>query len=185
MHKIHRLGFALFTTLSIVLAVACTPATTSDAPGAPSATTTSPRHLASLAPKAGTMVYATPSLGAEAGALVSTSGNSRDLNVSAFDAIQIDINVTAVDRSDGGAGTVQFSWQRKGADGNYYTVWTGAAYGAGSQSSQTIGSGFAAITVVTGDSGITVTGLGQVGRLVWTLGSGALSATFSASVQAA
>jgi hypothetical protein len=49
------------------------------------------------------------------------SGNSGDLTVGPYTELWIDINITA--NPQGTNPTIQFQWNRKGADGIYYPVW--------------------------------------------------------------
>ncbi len=175
-----RLAFVLLALVAVAICapIACAPPAATDAPPVATAAT---RHV--LGSNQGSLLYATPAIGAEAGAQVVASGNSGDLDTSRADAIQIDFTITALDIGDAGTGTFQLSWQRKGLDGNYYTVWASSSFAANAarQGGQSIGK-FNVASFVAGDGGLTNTGLGGSGRLVWTL-TGALSCSFSASVQ--
>lgn len=86
--------------------------------------------------------------------LVAT-GNSGDLSIAECESISIDLNATAV---TGTTPSLTLSWQRKGLDGVYYTLWTATALTAAGSVSQSIGHGME-----------TNKGPGLTGRLVWTI----------------
>lgn len=178
---------SLFSALAVACAlIACLPsnAPVPDAGAAAAVAAPSAPHFGSSAKSTNALIYATPAAGAEAGANVTTSGNSGDLDVSQSDTIQVDFSIVTLDIGDAATGTIQFAWQRKGIDGNYFTVWTSKAFATNTAATggQTIGR-VGTASVVVGDGGLTNTGLGLSGRLTWTLGGSALSSTFSASVQ--
>lgn len=109
-------------------------------------------------------------------ALVAT-GNSGDISVADFDAINIDFNASAV---TGTTPSLTLTWQRKGADGVYYTLWTATALTAAGSASITIGKGYGYL------SGTNIpAGIGGVGRLVWTITGTTPSFTSTASVTSA
>jgi len=107
----------------------------------------------------------------QASASQNASGTSDDLDVSLCRKIVVDINVTA---QSGTSPTVQFSLERKSADGNYTPLWQSAVISASSaQASQSIGPKCA-----------TKESLGLTCRLRWTIGGSASpTKTFSASIQ--
>lgn len=80
------------------------------------------------------------------------SGNSGDLDVSKLREISIDITTTLVTTN------LQFFWERKGTDGNYYPLWQSALLTASANTlSTSIGPGLAYNQ-----------SLGPTGRLRWT-----------------
>jgi hypothetical protein len=106
----------------------------------------------------------------QAASPVSSSGTSNDLDVSLVRHIAIDINVTA---QSGTSPTVQFFVDRKGADGNYYQIWSSSVLSSTGTVSTTIGPKCTVKEV-----------LGLTCRLRWTIGgSGGPSSTFSISIQ--
>lgn len=98
------------------------------------------------------------------------SSNSGDLDVSRLREISIDINTTA---QAGTSPTIQFFWDRKGADGVYYPVWQSAVLTAASNTlSTSVGPGLAYNQ-----------SLGTIGRLRWNVGGSATPTwTFSPNV---
>jgi hypothetical protein len=85
------------------------------------------------------------------------SGNSGDLDVSKLHEIAIDITTTA---QSGTNPTLQFFWERKGADGIYYPLWQSAVLSVASNTvSTSIGPGLAYNQ-----------SLGGTGRLRWVVG---------------
>lgn len=85
------------------------------------------------------------------------SSNSGDLDVSKLHEISIDITTTA---QAGTNPTIQFFWERKGADGVYYKVWQSSSLSAASNTlSTSVGPGLAYNQ-----------SLGTTGRLEWTVG---------------
>lgn len=85
------------------------------------------------------------------------SGNSGDLDVSKLREISIDITTTA---QAGTNPTIQFFWERKGADGVYYKLWQSSVLTAASNTlSTSIGPGLAYTQ-----------SLGPTGRLEWVVG---------------
>lgn len=79
------------------------------------------------------------------------SGNSGDLDVSRMHEISIDITMTLITTN------LQFFWERKGADGNYYPVWqTAVLTSTTNPISTSIGPGLAYNQ-----------SLGLIGRLRW------------------
>src|SRR5579885_1253552 len=101
-----------------------------------------------------------------------TNGNSGDLTVGAYTEIGIDINVTA---DSGTNETIQFFWDRKGADGVYYPLWQSKTVlstdSLAEQISTSIGAGMAYNQ-----------SLGLTGRLRWVVGGTSPSFTLSANV---
>lgn len=96
--------------------------------------------------------------------------NSGDLNLQTLDTkiIGIDINTTA---QSGTNPTIQYFWERKGADGNYYPLWQTAVLTAATNTlSPNIGPGMAYNVV-----------LGTIGRLRWVVG-GTATPTFTHSL---
>ena len=101
-------------------------------------------------------------------AAATVTGNSGSLNVTPADAIAIDIDASVV---SGTTPSLTPSWERLGADGIWYPVWTGTALTAAGKSSQTIGKAWESNKFP-----------GHAGRLVWTISGTTPSFTFSASV---
>lgn len=99
---------------------------------------------------------------------IGVSGNTADFSVDNFDQLAIDVNVTAI---SGTTPTITFSYQRKGSDGIYYTVWTGTAISTVSAQSTSIGLG-----ATTNHS------IGFIGRISWAVTGTGPSVTFTASV---
>ena len=99
------------------------------------------------------------------------SGNSGDLDVSRLREIAIDLTTTA---QAGTNPTIQFFWERKGADGNYYVLWQSEVFTAASNiKSTSIGPGLAYNQ-----------SLGATGRLRWVVGGTATPTwTFTPNVQ--
>lgn len=90
-------------------------------------------------------------------AKTTTPDNSGDQSVSAYTEIGIDINTTA---QTGTNPTVQFFWERKGADGIYYVLWQSAVLTAATNTlSTSVGAGMAYNQ-----------SLGITGRLRWVFG---------------
>jgi|SRR5579871_138710 len=84
-------------------------------------------------------------------------GNSGDLDVSKLREVSIDINTTA---QAGTNPTIQFFYERKGADGIYYVLWQSAVLSAASNTlSTSVGAGMAYNQ-----------SLGPTGRLRWVVG---------------
>jgi hypothetical protein len=107
----------------------------------------------------------------QASAVQNASGNSSDLNVSAFKELAIDANVTAL---TGTNPTVQFFIDRKGADGVYYQIWNSASISAVGAVSDSVGPGLNKAQ-----------SLGSIVRFRWVIGgSGSPTVTFSASLVA-
>lgn len=105
--------------------------------------------------------------------LVATSATgSGDLLVGQFTELGIDINITAV---SGTSPTLIFTFERKGADGVYYPVWTSASLNATGQTSASLGAG------MSGTNG-TALSFGAVGRLRWTITGTSPSYTLSISI---
>lgn len=103
---------------------------------------------------------------------LTVSGNSVDLAVGACTEIGIDIDITA---ESGTSPTIQFFWNRKGADGLYYPLWQTKVI-AGTDTfpekfSASIGAGMAYNQ-----------SLGLIGQLSWVLGGTTPSFTCSANV---
>jgi len=100
-----------------------------------------------------------------------TSGstqNSGDLTVGPYTEISIDINTTA---QSGTNPTIQYFWERKGADGIYYVLWQSAVLTAATNTlSTSIGAGMAYNQ-----------SLGLTGRLRWIVG-GTATPTFTHSL---
>lgn len=86
-----------------------------------------------------------------------SSGNSGDLDVSKYREVSIDITTTA---QAGTNPTLQFFWERKGADNVYYPLWQSSSLTAASNTlSTSIGPGLAYNQ-----------SLGLTGRLRWVVG---------------
>lgn len=104
-------------------------------------------------------------------ASTTTSGatqNSGDLAVGAYTEISIDITTTA---QAGTSPTIQYFYERKGADGLYYTLWQSAVLTlAANTLSTSIGAGLAYNQ-----------SLGLTGRLRWVIG-GSATPTFTHSL---
>jgi hypothetical protein len=96
------------------------------------------------------------------------TGNSADLNVSAFREVAIDANISAV---SGTSPTLQLFIDRKGADGIYYQIWNSASITAVGTASDSIGPGLNKNQ-----------SLGSTIRLRWVIGGTTPSFTFSASI---
>lgn len=98
------------------------------------------------------------------------SGNSGDLDLSKLKEVSIDITTTA---QAGTNPTIQFFWERKGADNVYYKVWQTVSWSAASNTTSTsIGPGCAYNQ-----------SLGLTGRLEWVVGGSATPTwTFSVNV---
>ncbi len=94
--------------------------------------------------------------------------NGADLPVGGLRALAIDVNVTAL---AGTTPSLVVSLQRKGTDGIYYPVWTGAAITAVGKQSVSLGAGQTALV------------LGDKVRLVTTVAGTTPSVTYSMSVQ--
>ena len=93
--------------------------------------------------------------------------NSGDLNLSNLDSkiVGIDINTTA---QSGTNPTIQYFWERKGADGIYYVLWQSSVLTAATNTlSTSIGPGMAYNQMI-----------GTVGRLRWVIG-GTATPTFT------
>ncbi len=99
-----------------------------------------------------------------------STGNSGDLVVGPYTEVGIDINTTV---QSGTSPTVQFFWERKGADGLYYILWQSAILTVATNTlSTSIGAGMAYNQ-----------SLGMTGRLRWAIGGSASpSYTFSVNV---
>lgn len=65
------------------------------------------------------------------------SGQSTDLQVASFHEVSIDINITVVGTS------IQFFYERKGADGIYYPIWQSQLFTATGSVSTSVGPGLA------------------------------------------
>ncbi len=108
----------------------------------------------------------------QASAAQTANGNSGDLIVGPYTEISIDINITA---DSGTSQTIQFFWERKGADGNYYPLWQTSVLSSSIstpyQISTSVGAGMAYNQ-----------SLGSTGRLRWVIAGTTPSFTFSASV---
>lgn len=108
------------------------------------------------------------------GTLVISSGDNtllagqrpEGLAVGAHDELAVDVSVSAIN-----AGNVTFYFDRKGADGVWYPVWSSGALSVPGLASTSLGFGQAN----QGSFGLT-------GRLRWVLAGGASSVTFSASI---
>lgn len=104
-------------------------------------------------------------------ASVATSGttqNSGDLTVGAYTELSIDINTTA---QSGTSPTVQYFWERKGADGIYYVLWQSSSLtSAANTISTSVGVGMAYNQ-----------SLGLTGRLRWVVG-GSNTPTYTHSI---
>ncbi len=85
------------------------------------------------------------------------SSNSPDLNVAALREISIDITTTA---QAGTSPTIQFFWDRKGVDNQYYPIWQSSSLTLASNAvSTSVGPGLAYNQ-----------SLGATGRLRWVVG---------------
>jgi hypothetical protein len=105
-----------------------------------------------------------------ASAAQTANGNSGDLTVGPYTEISIDINITA---NSGTSQTLQFFWERKGADGIYYALWQTNVITTTNQAlSTSVGAGMAYNQ-----------SLGATGRLRWVITGTTPSYTFSANVQ--
>jgi hypothetical protein len=98
------------------------------------------------------------------------SGNSGDLDVSKLREVSIDLTTTA---QSGTNPTIQFFWERKGADGVYYPLWQSSVFTVASNTvSTSIGPGLAYNQ-----------SLGLTGRLRWVVGGTATPTwTFSPNI---
>lgn len=107
----------------------------------------------------------------QASAAQTGSGSTGSLSVGAYKELSVDVNVTAL--TGGTSPSIVFSFQRLGADGIWYTIYTGTAITAAGAQSTTIGVG-----------AVTNSGFGGTVRLVWTFAGTiiATSITFSASI---
>lgn len=102
------------------------------------------------------------------GATTGTTQNSGDLDVTKFLSVTIDINTTA---QSGTNPTIQYFWERKGADGIYYVLWQSAVLTAAANTlSTSVGPGLAYNQ-----------SLGLTGRLRWAVG-GTATPTFTHSL---
>lgn len=102
------------------------------------------------------------------------TGNSGDIQVAgpligATDELAFDANVSAV---SGTTPSLTLSIQRKGADGNYYTIWTGTALTAAGPQSASIGKGQA-----------TNADFDAIVRIVWTISGTTPSFTMTLSLK--
>ena len=106
---------------------------------------------------------------AAAGTVTSgTTQNSGDLAVGAYTELALDITTTA---QAGTSPTIQFFYERKGADGVYYVLWQSAVLTAAANTiSTSIGAGMAYNL-----------SLGLTGRLRWVVG-GSATPTYTYSV---
>lgn len=96
-----------------------------------------------------------------------TTGNSGDLVVSPLSEISLDINTTA---QTGTTATIQYFYERKGADNIYYVLWQSAVFTAAANTiSTSVGVGMAIAQ-----------SLGLTGRLRWVLTG--TSPTFTHSI---
>ena len=110
------------------------------------------RLLPSTASRSAVAVYTLAST-----AKTTTPDNSGDLAVGAYTEIGIDINTTA---QTGTNPTVQYFWERKGADGIYYVLWQTAVLSSATNTiSTSVGAGMAYNQ-----------SLGLTGRLRWVFG---------------
>lgn len=100
------------------------------------------------------------------------TANSGDLTVGPYDELGIDITTTA---QAGTNPTIQFFWDRKGADGIYYHLWQSSVLTAAANTiSTSIGPGLAYNQ-----------SLGVTGRLSWVVGGSATPTwTFTPNVYA-
>lgn len=104
-----------------------------------------------------------------ASASATEDGDSGELSVGHLSEIAVDIDITAV---TGTTPTADFTVQRKGADGVWYTIYSFAQQNAVGKISRSIGPG-----CETGAS------LGDVIKLAWDLGGTSPDFTFSASIK--
>ncbi len=104
-------------------------------------------------------------------ASIATSGatqNSGDLPIGLFSELSIDITTTA---QSGTNPTIQYFWERKGADGIYYVLWQSAILTTATNTlSTSIGAGMAYNQSI-----------GLTGRLRWVVG-GTATPTFTHSL---
>lgn len=105
---------------------------------------------------------------ARASAAATTSGNSGDLAVDSFSELALDINITSV---SGTSPTVQYFFERKGNDGNYYQLYSSSVISTTQAISTSIGAG---MTISTS--------FGTTARLRWVITGTTPSFTFSASI---
>ena len=98
--------------------------------------------------------------------------NSGDVSVGPYTELSIDINTTA---QAGSSPTIQYFWERKGADGIYYVIWQSAVLTSATNTlSVSVGSGMAYNQ-----------SLGMTGRLRWAVGgSSTPTYTHTLNVQA-
>lgn len=97
-----------------------------------------------------------------------TTQNSSDLAVGHLSEVSIDLSTTA---QSGTSPTIQYFWERKGADGIYYVLWQSAILTAAANTvSTSIGTGMAYNQ-----------SLGLIGRLRWVVG-GSATPTYTHSI---
>lgn len=84
------------------------------------------------------------------------SSNGQPVDLQPDSLLLLDINLTAL---GGTSPTIQFFWERLGADGTWYTIWSGSSLSAATKVSTSIGLGME-----------TDIPIGRAGRLRWTMG---------------
>lgn len=95
---------------------------------------------------------------------ITTSGNTADFPVDAFDQLAIDVNFTV----NSGTPSVVFTYSRKGLDGVYYPVWNSSAQTTSGKVSTSIGIG-----------GAVNHSVGAVGQLSWAVSGTTPNVTFT------
>jgi len=103
-----------------------------------------------------------------ASAAFTATGNGTEIVIGPRSSLCLDISVTAV---SGTGASCTFMLQRKGADGNWYTIYTSSAVTAIGTVSTTIGAGCS----TNQDFGTSI-------RLAWTISGTTPSFTFGASI---
>lgn len=106
-----------------------------------------------------------------ASAHVIANGNSQYIDLLAADVVVLDVNLTGL---GGTAPTLQFFFERLGADGIYYPIYTSEALNAATKLSTSIGKGM--------EKNIPI---GQAGRLRWLFGGTGYSGTINGAANSA
>lgn len=99
---------------------------------------------------------------------VTASGQTDDFPTGAFDTLEIDVNVTSI---TGTTPTIQYIYERKGTDGQYYPVWTSASINTTGKTSANPGVGCNPNASV-----------GLSGRLRWVVGGTTPSINHTVSI---
>lgn len=92
---------------------------------------------------------------------VAATGDTGVIDVVKAELVGVDINITAIS-----GGSVIFTYERQGADGIWYPLWTSSAISATGKQSATIGAGCAINQTV-----------GVAGRVRWTVSGATLTFT--------